>query len=105
MLNITSPGLINFTTGILYLLILSPISQPTPPPCLLLTTNLFSVSMSLGFVLFVFFLFLFYLIFLFIYLFLLFRAAAAAYGSSQARGRIGATVADLQPQLMAMPDP
>ena len=31
----------------------------------------------------------------FIYLFLLFRAAPAAYGGSQARGRIGAAAASL----------
>ena len=54
------------------------------------------------------------------FLFLLFRAAHAAYGSSQARGRIGAIAADLHyshsnagseprlqptPQLMAKLDP
>ena len=53
-------------------------------------------------------------------LFCLFRAAPAAYGGSQARGRIRAVAADLShshsnigseprlqptPQLMAMPDP
>ena len=53
-------------------------------------------------------------------LFLLFRAMPAAYGSSQARGRVGSTAAGLHhshsnvgsephlghtPQLMAMPDP
>ena len=58
--------------------------------------------------------------YLFIYLFLLFRAKPTAYGSSQARGQIGAVAAGLHhshsdagselrlrptPQLMATPDP
>ena len=36
------------------------------------------------------------LFYLFIYLFCLFRAAPAAYGGSQARGRIGAAAISLQ---------
>ena len=62
----------------------------------------------------------YFLIFNFIYLFFLFRAAPLAYGSSQARGQIGATISSLHhshsntgskprlqatPQLTAKPDP
>ena len=58
--------------------------------------------------------------FLFFFFFLIFRVALAACGSSQARGRIGATATSLYqsynntgseaclpptPQLMVMPDP
>ena len=61
-----------------------------------------------------------YQLFAIFFFFLLFRAVRAAYGSSQARGRIGATAVGLHhghsntgselhlqltPQLRAMPDP
>ena len=60
------------------------------------------------------------MLYLFIYLFMLLRASPSSYGSSQVRGRIGATALVLRhshsnvvsepplrptPQLMAMPDP
>ena len=66
-----------------------------------------------------FYLFIYVFMYLFIYL-LLFRAALAAYGSSQARGLIGAVATSLHhshsnvgskrslqptPQLMALPNP
>ena len=75
----------------------------------LVIINLFSESVSLAFCVCVF-------VCLFIYL-LLFKATQAAYGSSQARGRIGAAAAGRYshvgselhlrptPQHMAMPDP
>ena len=60
------------------------------------------------------FYFLFIFIFILFYFILLFRAAPAAYGSSQARGQIGATAAGLhhshsslgsEPRLQPTPQP
>ena len=74
-----------------------PTIQPLSPK---LATNLFFVSVSLFYLYFILdstsgwnhmvFVFL-RLAYLFMYVFLLFMVAPAAYGSSQARGRIGAT--------------
>ena len=43
--------------------------------------------------------------FFFFFIFLSFRAVPTEYGSSQARGLIGAVAASLHHRLMAMPDP
>ena len=59
----------------------------------IISTSTPHVFFLLFFSFFFSFLFIFYL---FIYLFLLFRAAPVAYGSSQARARIGAIVASLR---------
>ena len=56
------------------------------------TASLKSASILFYFILF---LFIYLLTYLFIYLFCFFMAAPAAHGSSQARGRIGATAAGL----------